>query len=163
MLQALSGVCDPTPKLETGVCQLYISKAAWEMAFFPVGAATGCTTQRPGRILGERSGRNKEVSGWCKIIVKAECSIKVLSGVCNLAKIMQFWKVSPPRSEHWLRHHYFYTAYKNPLICSVLCKGHWRKWHHAGVPVWIRWGKNVKLLRLSSGDWLGGDLLSLVP
>ena len=30
------------------------------------------------------------------------------------------------------------------LVCSVLCTGNWREWHHAGVPVWIRWGKKTK-------------------
>ena len=61
MLQALSGVCDPTPKPKEGVCQLYVPQAAWEMAFLPVGAAAGRKTQRPGRIPGERLGREKEV------------------------------------------------------------------------------------------------------
>lgn len=59
MLQALPRVCDPTPKPEEGVCQLYIPQAAWQMAFFPVRAAAGRTTQRPGRIPGERSGRER--------------------------------------------------------------------------------------------------------
>lgn len=61
MLQTLPRVCDPAPKLKEGVCQLYVPQATWEMAIFPVGAAVGRATQRPGGIPGERSGREKGV------------------------------------------------------------------------------------------------------
>lgn len=55
MFQALPGICYFAPKLEEGIRHFYISEAAWEMAVFTVGAAAGCTAQRPGGILGERS------------------------------------------------------------------------------------------------------------
>lgn len=29
-------------------------------------------------------------------------------------------------------------------MLSVLSTGHRRKWHHAGVPIWLRWGKHFQ-------------------